>query len=435
MKLSHARGATQDRRVMVERSDRMWSTGEGNGKPLQYSCLENPMNSMKRQNDGILKEKLPRSVGAQYATGDQWRNNSRKNEGMEPKQKQYPAVDVTGDRSKVQCCKEQYCIGTWNVRSMNQGKLEVVKQEMARVNVDILGISELKWTGMGEFNSDDHYIYYCGQESLRRNGVAIMVNKRVHNTVLGCNLKDDRMISVHFQGKPFNITVIQVYAPTSNAKAEVEWFYEDLQDLLELTPQKDVLFIIGDWNAKVGSQETPGVTGKFGLGIQNEAGQRLIRVLPRKCTGYSKHPLPTTQEKTLHMDITRWSTPKSDYVLRSQRWKSSTQSIKTRPGADCGSDHELLITKFRLKLKKVGKTTRPFRYDLNQIPYDYTVEVRNRFKGLDLIDRLPDELVQETGIKTILMEKKCKKAKWLSGEALQIAVKTREAKSKRKGKI
>ena len=212
----------------------MWSTGEGNGKPLQYSCLENPMNSMKRQNDRILKEELPRSVSAQYATGDQWRNNSRKNEGMEPKQKEYPAVDVTGDRSKIRCYKEQYCIGTWNVRSMNQGKLEMVKQEMARVNVDILGISELKWTGMGELNSDDHYIYYCRQESLRRNGVAIMVNKRVRNAVLGCNLKDDRMISVCFQGKPFNITVIQVYAPTSNAEeTEVERFYEDLQDLLE----------------------------------------------------------------------------------------------------------------------------------------------------------------------------------------------------------
>ena len=115
---------------------------------------------------------------------------------MEPKEKQYSAVDVTGDRSKVQCCKEQYCIGTWKVTSMKQGKLEVVKQEMARVNVDILGISELKWTGMGEFNSDDHYIYYCGQESLRRNGVAIMVNKRAQNVVFGCNLKNDRMISV-----------------------------------------------------------------------------------------------------------------------------------------------------------------------------------------------------------------------------------------------
>ena len=130
---------------------------------------------------------------------------------------------------------------------MNQGKLEGVKQEMARVNVDILGISKLKWTGMGGFNSDDHYIYYCGQESLGRNGVAIMVNKRVQNAVLGCNLKNDRMISVRFQGKPFNITVIQVYAPNTNAEeAEVEQFYEDLHDLLELTPKKDVLFIIGD---------------------------------------------------------------------------------------------------------------------------------------------------------------------------------------------
>ena len=145
---------------------------------------------------------------------------------------------------------------------------------MARVNFDILGISELKWTGMGELNLDDHFIYYCGQESLRRNGVAIVVNKRVQNAVLGCNLKKDRMISVRFQGKPFNITVIQVCAPTSNIEeAEVEWFYEDLQDLLELTPQKEVLFIIGDWNAKVGSQETPRVTGRFGLGYRMKQGK------------------------------------------------------------------------------------------------------------------------------------------------------------------
>ena len=133
---------------------------------------------MERHEDMTLKDELPRSVGAQYATGDQWGNKSRKNTDTEPKQKQHPVVDVTGEKSKVQCCKEQYCIGTWNVRSMNQGKLEVVKQEVVRVNVDILGISELKWTGMCEFNSDDHYIYYCGQEALRRNGVAIIVNKR-----------------------------------------------------------------------------------------------------------------------------------------------------------------------------------------------------------------------------------------------------------------
>ena len=140
---------------------------------------------------------------------------------------------------------------------MNQGKLEAVKQEMTRENVDILGVSELKWTGMGEFNSDDHYIYYCGQESLRRNGLAIIVNKKVQNAVPGCSLKRDRMISVCFKGKPFNITVIQVYAPTNNAEeAEVQCFYEDLQYLLELTPKKDVLFIIGDWNAKRKSRNT-----------------------------------------------------------------------------------------------------------------------------------------------------------------------------------
>ena len=164
--------------------------------------------------------------------------------------------------------------------------------------------------------------------------------------------------------------------------------------------------------------------------------------MPSEHTGHSKHPLPTTQEKTLHMDITRWLTPKSDWLYCLQpKWRSSIQSAKTRPGADCGSDHELLIAKFRTKLKKVGKTTKQFRYDLNQIPYDYTVKVRSKFKALDLIGRVPDELwnevrdiVQETGIKTIPMEKKCNKAKWLSEEALQTAVKRKEVKSKEEKK-
>ena len=167
------------------------------------------MSSLKRQKDMTLNDELPGLVGAQYHTGEEWRNYSRKNEEMEPRWKQQPVVGVTGDESKVQCCKEQYCIGTWNVRSMNQGKLAVVKQEMARVNIDILGISELQWTRMGEFNSDDHYIYYCWQESFQRIGVALIVNKRVWNAVLGINLKNNRMISVLFQKKPFNITVIQ----------------------------------------------------------------------------------------------------------------------------------------------------------------------------------------------------------------------------------
>ena len=204
---------------------------------------------------------------------------------------------------------------------------------------------------MGEFNSDDHYIYYCGQESLRRNGVALIVNKRVQNVVLGCNLKNNRMISVCFQGKPFNITVIQVYAPTM-LLCQRSWSQTVLWEPTRpsrTSTKKDVLFIIGAWKAKVGNQELPGVTGKFGLGVQNEAGQR-ITVLPREC------PLPTTQEMTLHMDITRWSVPKSDWLfLGIRRWRNSTQSAKTRPGSDCGSDHELLIAKFRLWLKKIGK--------------------------------------------------------------------------------
>ena len=200
------RRATQDAWLMVENSDKSWSTGDVNGKPLQNSCLENPMNSMKRQKDRTLKDDLPRSVGAQSATGDQWRNNSRKNEEMKPNKNNNQLWIWLLMEARSNCCKEQYCIGIWNVRSMNQGKLEVVKQEVARVNINILGISELKWTGMGEFNWDDHYIYYCGQESLRRNGVAIIVNKRVQNAVLGCTFKNNRMISVHFQGKPFDIT-------------------------------------------------------------------------------------------------------------------------------------------------------------------------------------------------------------------------------------
>ena len=188
---------------------------------------------------------------------------------------------------------------------------------------------------------------------------------------------------------------------------------------MQLTPPKDVLFIIGEWNAKVVGQETPGITGKFGLGVQNEAGQRLIEFCQEN-TLVIANALFQQHKRRLYT----WTSPDGrhrnqiDYILCSQRWRSSIQSAKTRPGADCGSDHALLIAKLRLKLKKVGKSTRPFRYDLNQILNDYIVEVTHRFKGLDLIDRVPDglwtevcDIVQETGIKTIPKEKKCKMAK------------------------
>ena len=205
------------------------------------------------------------------------------------------------------------------------------------------------------------------------------------------------MISVCFQGKPFNIIVIHVYALASNAEeAEVDWFYEDLQDLLELTLKKDVVFIIGGWNAKVASQEILGVTGKFALGGPNEAGKRLTDFCQENELVIAK----TLFQQHMRRLYT-WTSADGqhrnqiDYILCSQRWRSAIQSAKTRPGADYGSDHELLIAKFRLKLKKVGKTTGSFRYDLNQIPYDYTVEVMNKFKGLDQIDRMPKEMWTE----------------------------------------
>ena len=210
--------------------------------------------------------------------------------------------------------------------------------------------------------------------------------------MLGCNFKNDRMISVCLEWQTIQYHGNSSLCPTSNAEeAEVEQFYEDLQDLLELTPKKHVLLIIWDWKAKGGSQEIPGVTGKFGLGVQNKVRQRLIEFCQENAlvianTLFQKH------KRRLYT----WTSPDGqhrnqiDYTLSSQRWRSSIQSAKTRQGADCDSDHELLIAKFRLKLKRVGKTTRPFRYDLNQIPYDYTGKVRNRFKGLDLIHRLPD---------------------------------------------
>ena len=220
------------------------------------------------------------------ATGEQWRSNSRKNEGMEPKQRQYPVVDVTGDRNKVQCCKEQCCIGTWNVRSMNQGKLEVAKQEMARVSVDILGIRELKWTGMGEFNSDDHYIYYYGQESFRRNGVAIMVNKSLKCSTWMQSQKQQNDLCSFPRQKPFNITVIQAYPPTSNAEeAEVERFYEDLQHLLGLTPKKRCPFHYRGLECKSRKSRNTRSNRQIWHWSTEWSRAKANRVLPRECTG------------------------------------------------------------------------------------------------------------------------------------------------------
>ena len=218
-------------------------------------------------------------------------------------------MDVSGDESKIQCRKEQYCIGIWNVRSMNEVKLDVVKQEMVRINIDILGISELKWTRMGKFNSVDHYIYYCGQESHRRNEVALIINKRVQNALVGCNLKDNRMVLFHFQGKPFNITLFQVCAPTTNA--ERSWSWSDLSRP-RIPPRTNtkrvVLFIRGNWNAKVGSQDTTGERGKFVLGVQNEPGQRLTEFCQKRALVIA-NTLFQQHKKWLYT----WTSPNGQY--------------------------------------------------------------------------------------------------------------------------
>ena len=233
---------------------------------------------------------------------------------------------------------------------------------MARVIIDILGINKLKWTGTGEFNSDDHYIYYCGQGSLRRNGVTIIVNKRVWHAVVVWNLKNKKMISVPFQGKPFNITVIQVYAPISNAEeAEVETFYEVLQNLLELTFKKRCPFHYRELEWKSRKLRNTWNNRQIWPWSTEWSRAKANRVLPRECTGHSKHPLPTPKRR-----FYTWTSPDSqyqnqiDYIFCSQRWRSSIKSAKTRLGVDYGSDHELLFAKLRTKLKKVGKTTRQF---------------------------------------------------------------------------
>ena len=399
------------------------------------------MDIYNQSNHNIVPEDEPlRLEGTQIATGEE-QSTSTSSHGIDDvagsKPKGRPANDMSRVEMKVRCCKELHTIGTWNVRTMNQGKLDVVKAEMSRLNISILGISEIKWTGMGHFTSDEHQIFYCGHETQRRNGVAIIVNKKWSKSVLGYNPKNDRMISIRFQGKPINITIIQVYAPTTNAKEnEIEQFYADLQQLLDTAPRKDTIVIMGDWNAKVGSTTTSGITGKFGLGVRNEAGDRLVEF----CQNNSMFVANTFFQQPKRRLYT-WTSPggqyrnQIDYVLCNQRWRSSIQISKTRPGADCGSDHELLLAKIRIKLKKTGKIIGPSRYDLSNISHEYTMKVKNRFEGLDLVDRIPEELwteirdiIKDEAIKNISKRKKQKKAKWLSAEALKVAEERRKAK-------
>ncbi|XP_062858811.1 craniofacial development protein 2-like, partial [Trichomycterus rosablanca] len=245
-------------------------------------------------------------------------------------------------------------LGTWNVRTMNQGKLDIVKAKMDRTGLDLLRISELKWTQSGHFQSNEHWVYYSGNDNQRRNGVAFILNQRLANTVLKYNTVSDRVISIRLQGAPIHVTVIQVYSPTTDAKEEdVELFYEQVQEEIDRTQNQDLLIIMGDFNAKVGHGKQGTVVGKFGLSKRNEAGERLIDF----CT---KNQLSIMNTFFQHHKrrLYTWTSPNGayknqiDYICVRQRWRSSIITVKTQPGADCGTDHELLTSKIRVKLHK-----------------------------------------------------------------------------------
>jgi exonuclease III len=389
----------------------------------------------------VLEDETPRSEGAEKMTGEEPRSSTIStvnNDAIESKPKGSSIAEHYRYKRKDQSFLKTYKIGTWTVRSMNQGKLEIVKSEMDRIKIDILGISELKWTGSGHFTSNNYEVYYSGNQNTRKNGVAMVLNKKFVNSVIGYYPKNDRMISIRLQGKPTNLTIIQIYAPTTEAEeSTIEDFYMDLQQILDEVPKKDAILIIGDWNAKVGETAVPGIVGKFGLGKRNVAGERLIdfcqenqMIITNTCFQQPKRRLYT------------WTTPNGqhrnqiDYILCNRRWKSSITSVKTRPGADCGTDHELLLACFRIKLKQHHKPTHTAKPDLQNIPYKYKVEVKNRFDALNLIDKEPEELWQE--IRDIINDEtkrniptipKKKKNNWISSSTLEIAKRRQEAKA------
>ncbi|XP_062861160.1 craniofacial development protein 2-like [Trichomycterus rosablanca] len=299
-----------------------------------------------------------------------------------------PADAVSSERTRLRLSRT-HNIGTWNVRGMSTGKLEIVKNEMQRLNVDLLGISELHWTGNGYFNSDNYTVFYSGNDKIRRNGVAFIANKAVTKAVRGFNAVNDRIISIRIDGKPCSTTILQAYAPTTDAvEKDVENFFTDLQQAIDQIPAKDVIFITGDFNAKVGSREDLPVVGKFGLGKRNDAGDRLVQ-----CCTENRLSIMNTWFEQPKRRLYTWTAPNGvnrnqiDYFLCQQRWKSSILAIKTSPGADCGSDHQLLVAKIKLRFSNIKRPAATRRLDTDNIPPRYAVEVKNRFEVLSTIGK------------------------------------------------
>jgi hypothetical protein len=404
------------------------------------------MKTKNRKKEMVLKDETPRSGDIKLAAGEKrgsGQSTDGSNEGHGLKPKGGPCADTNGEEKLRLSFAEIRKIGTWNVRSMYEGKLEIVKKEMGRVGVELLGVSELRWTGKGYFQSGDYKMYYSGHETERKNGVAVICGNDMARTVLGYNPVNDRIMTIRLQGKPVNMTIVQVYAPTANdTEEEHDKFYSVLQETMDGIHKGDALIAMGDLNAKVGDEGGSSVVGGYGLGTRNEAGLRLIEF----CESNGLR-IANTWFKQPKRRIYTWTSPggnyrnQIDFIMVKNRWASAVKSANTLPGADCGSDHELLVAKISVRLKKKTAVCTPIRYDVQQIPTAYRVEVRNRFSLLELEDREPEELWQEA--KEVVMEvadkhipkrAKKKRSPWLSKEAIGIAENRRLLrKSERKG--
>uniref|UniRef100_A0A8C9VZX0 Endonuclease/exonuclease/phosphatase domain-containing protein n=1 Tax=Scleropages formosus TaxID=113540 RepID=A0A8C9VZX0_SCLFO len=343
------------------------------------SCQENLMDS-EQETRNTAGRWSPRSEGSHHATREEQLVSSSTSSVCDAdgsKAQGRPDADVARPKERIRSCKDMVKLGTWNVQSMNLGKLDMVKSEMDKVGVDILGISELKWTGQGHFQSDEHWVCYSGHETPRKNGVAVIVNKRLAKAVLKYTITD-KLISIRFQGVPINMTIMQVYAPTSDAnEEEIDVFYDQLQNEIEQTSKEDLLIIMGDLNAKVGKGNEGSVFGKYGLGERNEAGNRFVEF--------------------------------------------------------CTANNLVSMNTF-FQHHKPNKTIRA-NYDLNDIREEYWRRLNNRFEVLNMDDKVPEELwldiktaITEEANRTVLKRVKRKKQPWISEEAKKTAEERRKAK-------
>ena len=350
--------------------------------------------------DMVLESGPPRLDGIKISTGDEltsrW-SKGRQNDALSLKPRgRAEAEDSTAEKPGVRWTKP-HRLATWNVRGMGMGKLDVIKQEMDRLGIEILGVSELKWTGMGHFDSGQYRVYFSGHESIWHRGVAFVVNRSVAMSVLGYETVNDRIITIRIQGRALNLTIIQVYAPTTEAsESDIEDFYSSLQETFDAAPSKDIKLLIGDFNAKVGCSIEPSITGSLGLGERNDAGDRLVEFCAE-----NELTITNTLFKQPNRRLYTWTSPDGnsrnqiDYIICQRRWKSSVLSVKTRPGADCGTDHELLEARLSVRFKKLKRQIKTIKLDLDDIPADYAVAVSNRFDALQL-----DNLTVETGGKS-----------------------------------